>query len=195
MQLTYFTEHGGSMGSKAFIPPQFEKTVFDGKSPSVLSFYQSIEKNGCRFYCVSCHKERHLTSPARVGSAQFYFHVVLTTGALMAVTWPWFGIKGIVMMVPVLAGFEILYRLKMRAALQCPDCSFDPILYLVDRAKAVQQVEEVWRKKFAQHGLPYPERRRTKLAPTVTKLEAVTPSVVEPLQDEIKNEIKSEQTA
>ncbi len=125
---------------------------------------------------------------------------MLTTGALMAVTWPWFGIKGIVMMVPVLAGFEILYRLKMRAALQCPDCSFDPILYLVDRAKAVQQVEEVWRKKFAQHGLPYPERRRTKLAPTATntelkpepKLEAVTPSVAAPLLDEIKNEIKSE---
>jgi hypothetical protein len=137
---------------------QFEQRV------TVQSLYRTLQRTGFKFYCVSCHKERHLAAPALVGSFRFYFHAFITTAFLMGVTWPWFGWKGIVMAVPVLALFETLYRLKMRSALVCPDCSFDPILYMVDREKAVQQVEGVWKKKFEQHGLPYPERRRPVLS-------------------------------
>lgn len=146
------------------------------KSSTVQSLYKTLERTNFKFYCVSCHKERHLAAPAKVGSKMFYFHVATTSAFIMAILWHWFAWKGIVVTVPILAAFEILYRLKMRAALACPDCSFDPILYLVDREKAVRQVEDVWMKKFEQRGLPYPERRRPVLSQgKATSVASVTP--------------------
>lgn len=130
------------------------------KSINLNSIWKKLERTGFKFYCVSCHKERHLSVPARAGSFPFYMHVVMTTAFLMLITWPLFHLKGMVLAVPVLGAFEMLYRIKMRAALVCPDCDFDPVLYLVDRDKAVQRVETVWRKKFEEKGYPFPERKR-----------------------------------
>lgn len=68
--------------------------------------------------------------------------------------------KGLVAwFIPVAMAFEVIYRLRMRAALVCPDCQFDPILYLVDRKKAVHQVEAAWRQRFKASGFPFPERK------------------------------------
>ena len=129
------------------------------KSINLNSIWKKLERTGFKFYCVSCHKERHIEVPARAGSFQFYFHAGVTTAFMMLITWPIFHWKGVVLLVPVLGIFEGLYRMKMRSVLVCPDCDFDPILYMVDPDKAAQQVENVWRKKFEEKGYPFPERK------------------------------------
>lgn len=137
-----------------------------GHSSVVSSYLKKLEATGFKFYCVGCHRERLISVPAKAGSVQFYIHALLSTGFLMLITWPFFNWKGIVWALPVLLALEFFYRLKMRSILVCPDCQFDPILYMVNRDKAVHQVDEAWRKKFEIHGIPYPERRKTKIRNT-----------------------------
>ena len=52
--------------------------------------------------------------------------------------------------------FEGYYRSRVRIALSCPHCGFDPYLYLTDVKRARQEIEAYWRKKFAEKGIPYP---------------------------------------
>ena len=138
------------------------------------SLWKKIEKTGFKFYCVGCNRERRIHPPAIIGSSLFYVQILITTAILTLATYPWLGLKGFAFMViPVGIAFESFYRLKMRAAMVCPDCEFDPTLYLVDRKKATHQVELVWRKKFEQRGFPYPEKNQRK--PTVPTHVVVTP--------------------
>lgn len=130
------------------------------RSVNLNSIWKKLERTGFRFYCVSCHRERLLAVPARAGSFQFNIHVLVTTAFLMLVTWPLFHFKGVVLFIPIWAAFEGFYRMKMRSVLVCPDCDFDPVLYMVDRDQAVQKVEDVWRRKFEKMGHPFPERKR-----------------------------------
>jgi hypothetical protein len=74
----------------------------------------------------------------------------------MIATWKWMSWKGIVSFVPFWTIFELGYRWKMRAALGCPQCGFDPYLFLVDAKWARKEIEAHWRKKFAEKGIPYP---------------------------------------
>jgi hypothetical protein len=135
------------------------------KNQSVSLYLDQLAKRGFRFFCVSCKKERRLAPPARVGSPRFFAHIALTTAFCSLITWPWLGWKGsLAFLIPVGLFFETAYRLKMRSALVCPDCKFDPILYLVNREKAVAEVETAWRKKFEEKGLTYPERKKIKAA-------------------------------
>jgi hypothetical protein len=136
------------------------------------SLWKKIEESGFKFYCVGCNRERRIHPPAKIGSKLFYLQILITTAILTMAGYPWLGLKGFAcLVIPVGIAFEVFYRIKMRAALVCPDCEFDPILYLVDRKKAAHQVERVWRKKFEQRGLSYPEKNQRK--PTVP-----TPTVV-----------------
>lgn len=138
------------------------------------SLWKKIEKNGFKFFCVGCNRERRIHPPAIIGSTLFYIQIIITTAIFTMATYPWLGLKGFAFMViPVGIAFEVFYRIKMRAAMVCPDCEFDPILYLVDRKKATHQVEQVWRKKFEQRGFPYPEKNQRK--PPVPRPAGVTP--------------------
>lgn len=74
----------------------------------------------------------------------------------MLATWNWFGWKGFVVFLPLWVIFETLYRSRVRAALNCEQCGFDPILYLVDVKRARREIEEHWKRKFAEKGIPYP---------------------------------------
>jgi hypothetical protein len=76
----------------------------------------------------------------------------------MLATWRWFEWKGIVSFLPFWLVFEVFYRARVRAALSCDQCGFDPILYLVDVKRARREIEEHWKKKFAEKGIPYPVR-------------------------------------
>lgn len=127
------------------------------------SLWKKIEESGFKFYCVGCNKERRIHPPAKIGSKLFNAQILITSFIFTFATYPWLGFKGFAFFViPVGIGFEAFYRMKMRAAIVCPDCEFDPILYLVDRKKAAHQVERVWRKKFEQRGFPYPEKNPKK---------------------------------
>ncbi len=151
-----------------------ELNQLKSKSINLNSIWRKLEQTGFKFYCVSCHRERHLAVPARVGTPQFYFHVLVATAFLMLVFWPLFHAKGVVLLVPIWGAFEALYRMKFRSMLVCPDCDFDPVLYLVNPDKAVIQVENVWRKKFEERGYPFPERKRQgRVAPAVVPQQPV----------------------
>jgi hypothetical protein len=122
---------------------------------------RNLEKPGFRFFCAGCGRERKLAPPAKAGSLRFFAHVVIATGFFSLLSWPWMGFKGLLAwVIPVGFVMEALHRLKMRSALECPDCRFDPFLYLSDQKRAVSQVEDAWRKKFKEKGIPFPENPR-----------------------------------
>ena len=75
----------------------------------------------------------------------------------MILTWKWFSWRGIASFVPFWTVFEVVYRLRMRAALACNQCGFDPYLFAVDEKRARQEINAHWRRKFAEKGIPYPE--------------------------------------
>ncbi len=126
-------------------------------NPIIQQLYKKVETPGFKFYCVGCNRERRHATPTKVGSAAFFAQIAITTSFLSMLTWPWLHFKGLfAFVIPVGLVMEALSRMKARAALVCPDCSFDPILYLSNRDKAVRQVEASWRKKFEEKGLSYP---------------------------------------
>lgn len=86
----------------------------------------------------------------------------LTSVVFMLATWNWFEWKGIVSFVPFWAIFEVIYRAKVRAAIVCQECGFDPVAYHVDMPRARSLVDAHWRKKFADKGIPYPEKKLEK---------------------------------
>jgi hypothetical protein len=132
------------------------------RKSAIRQWMKQIENQGFRFFCVSCKRERRQSPPARVGSPGFFFQVFLASSFFSLLFWPLMGAKGfLAFLIPSGIILEAMYRLKMRSAMVCPDCKFDPILYLVDRPKAVRQVEEAWRSKFLQKGIPFPEKTRT----------------------------------
>ena len=123
-------------------------------------------KLGVKFYCVGCNRERRQSPPALAGSRKFYSHILITTAFISLFFWPIMHWKGLfAFVIPVGLFFEALYRIRMRSALMCPDCGFDPILFLSDRPKALSQVEAAWRKKFLEKNLEYPERTAPLRAP------------------------------
>jgi hypothetical protein len=135
-----------------------------GQELSIKTIWKKIEDQGFRFFCVGCNQERRLAPPSAVGSPKFFAHILISTAFLSTLTYPWLHWKGLyAFLIPVGLVFEMIYRMKMRASLVCPACSFDPMLYMVNRDKAVRQVEETWRKKFADHGIPYPELKKQKV--------------------------------
>jgi hypothetical protein len=99
----------------------------------------------------------------------------LTSVVLMLATWKWFEWKGIVSFFPLWALFEMIYRSKVRASLACIHCGFDPYLYLIDVPRAREVVENHWRKKFAEKGIPYPEpEKKTRGASFTSNTSKVT---------------------
>lgn len=107
------------------------------------------------FYCPLCRAERRLPFRPSPGP-RHYAQIGLTTVFLAVLTWPLFGWKGLVLFLPLWTVFEMVYRARARAHLHCSQCGFDPYLYLVDVKRARKEVELHWRKKFAEHGVPYP---------------------------------------
>lgn len=109
------------------------------------------------FICPLCTSKRKIAyqpQPTR----RHYVQIALTAACFTLLSWPIFGWKGIVSFIPLWTLFEVLYRGRVRGALLCPHCGFDPYLYMVDVKRARVEVESHWRKKFADKGIPYPEK-------------------------------------
>ena len=41
--------------------------------------YKKIKQQGFKFYCVGCNRERRQALPARLGSVEFFVHILITT--------------------------------------------------------------------------------------------------------------------
>lgn len=112
-----------------------------------------------RFYCPHCHAPRQVPFHPNPHQLKNYLRIALCTLVFVVATFSWFEWKGLVAFVPFWALFETLYRLRARAQLVCRQCGFDPFLYLSDPKKARAEIELFWRKKFAEKGIPYPEKK------------------------------------
>ena len=112
------------------------------------------------FYCPMCTSPRRIGMHPRPGRPIHFAQVGITAIFLTLITahfLPWIGWKAIVCFVPLWIGFETIYRAKVRAAVACGQCGFDPALYLVEPGKARHAIREHWRKRFEEKGIPFPE--------------------------------------
>jgi hypothetical protein len=134
-----------------------DSRLFDRKT---RSYYQGHMVRGTKlwyFLCPLCTTQRRVAYAPRP-TPRHFFQLGLTAAFFTLVTWHWFSWKGMVSFLPLWTVFEMVYRAKVRAALYCEQCGFDPILYLVDVKRARGEVETFWRKRFEEKGVPYPDR-------------------------------------
>ena len=111
------------------------------------------------FICPLCKASRRVAFRPNPGGLRHVSQITLLTAVYTLIGWSWQGWKGIVAFVPFWTLFEIIYRWHVRASLSCSQCGFDPYLFKVDLKLAHQEVEDHWRKKFAEKGIPYPEKQ------------------------------------
>lgn len=109
------------------------------------------------FFCPKCRIERRVPLRSRPGGVHV-FQVLLTSLFLTLILWPVLDWKGILSFVPLWTVFEVVYRLRIRMAMPCSNCGFDPYLYLTDVKRARKEIEAFWRAKFAEKGIPFPEK-------------------------------------
>ncbi len=110
------------------------------------------------YFCPHCEHPRRLPFHPSPFQAKRYVQLAMTTAVFVAATYSWFEWKGIVAALPFWMIFEITYRFRTRMHLSCQHCGFDPYLYMSDSDKALKEIESFWRKKFAEKGIPYPEK-------------------------------------
>lgn len=124
----------------------------------IKSFWKEKRTDLWSFYCPLCTSPRKVSYRPQPGGAWQVAQVASTAVFFTLVCWSYFSWKGLISFFPFWTLFEIIYRARVRAALNCPHCGFDPYLYLTDVPKARQEVENHWRKKFAEKGIPFPEK-------------------------------------
>lgn len=108
------------------------------------------------FFCPQCRAERRLPGTPRI-QARHWIQIALTTGVLTLALYPWLEWKGLVTFVPTWTLFEYIFRTRVRVALACPYCGFDPFLYMRDVKKARSEMVRFSRAKYEARGVPYPE--------------------------------------
>ena len=135
----------------------FQKSISKSVLPKDLAKkWAHRHKNSFSFYCPLCRAPRKIDQRPSP-SLKHFMQIALTSVFFAMITWEWFTWKGIVSFLPFWITFEVLYRSKIRAALFCDHCGFDPMLYMVDVKRAHTEVDKHWRTKFAEKGIPYPK--------------------------------------
>jgi predicted RNA-binding Zn-ribbon protein involved in translation (DUF1610 family) len=127
---------------------------------SPKTIWKDKRREAWSFFCPNCKAQRKLPYHPRPGRRRHFIQVGLTALAFTCATWSWFHWRGLVSFLPFWAFFEIFFRSRVRVALSCPHCGFDPYLYLTDVKRARAEIEKHWRGKFAEKGVPYPEPNR-----------------------------------
>ncbi len=126
------------------------------KERTIKTYWKERRSPYWAFFCPLCRTPHRVRFRPQPGGAKHVAQVGLTSMIVMWSLSPWMGWKGILSFLPLWTAFEVIYRIKVREALHCDQCGFDPYLYLVDRKVARREVEAFWRKKFEDKGLPYP---------------------------------------
>jgi hypothetical protein len=137
------------------------KVKLSGK-PNEPTLDQSIWRARGRkiwtFLCPFCGAPRRIPFRPQPGGWRQIGQVILTAWVMTGLTWPWLGWKGIVSVIPLWTAFEIFYRWRARGVLSCSLCGFDPYLFMIDEEWARREMETHWRQKFAEKGIPFPEK-------------------------------------
>lgn len=129
------------------------------KNQSIKTVWQERQPDVFTFICPLCKRARSLAFRTQPGGFKHIMAVGVTTLLFMLLAWNWFSWKGLVAFVPFWSIFEVVYRWRTRAALFCKECGFDPYLFKTDLKVAKREVEVHWRKKYAERGIPFPEKR------------------------------------
>jgi hypothetical protein len=111
------------------------------------------------FFCPLCKIPRKLPTHPKPQPRHF-LQIFLTAAFFTVLTWKIFNWKGLVSFIPFWVVFEVIYRSRMRVALVCKKCGFDPYLFLIDSNLAKREVDLHWRKKLEEKGIPYPEPKK-----------------------------------
>jgi hypothetical protein len=130
--------------------------AFRFQSPTSKTAWKEPKNAGRRFLCALCKIPRAVSLRTEPGTFKHYVQVGITAVFFTMVTWSWFEWKGIISFVPFWLVFETVYRTRVRAALACPHCGFDPYLFKWDELRAKKEIETHWRKKYAEKGVPWP---------------------------------------
>lgn len=137
----------------------------DGRRHDVLriaskSIWKERFTRNFEFYCPMCTTPRRIGMHPKPGQPIHFLQVGLTAFLVALVAreaLPWIEWKGLVSFLPLWIGFEMVYRARVRAKVACGKCGFDPVLYLVDVEKARVAIQDHWRQRFAEKGIPFPE--------------------------------------
>ena len=124
----------------------------------IKNFWKEKHSDLWSFYCPLCTSARRIPYRPQPGGLRQVSQVAITAIFFTLVCWNYFSWKGLISVLPFWTLFEIIYRARVRAALNCPHCGFDAFLYLTDVQRARAEVENHWRKKFAEKGIPFPEK-------------------------------------
>ncbi len=127
----------------------------------VKSFWRDRGAQPWSFLCPHCSAPRKMGFQPRP-TRRHFAQIAMTAVFFTYLTWSWFTWKGIIAFVPMWTIFEVVHRTRVRGALPCQQCGFDPYLYLTDVKRARAEIESHWRKKFAEKNVPYPERPEPK---------------------------------
>lgn len=108
------------------------------------------KKVAMQFFCPLCRTERAITTGHRL-SALNYIQIVLLTGLVTTLSFPWAGFKGLAAFFPIWLGFEMVRRALFSREVPCPHCGFDASWYKRDVKVARKRVEEFWASQQAQN--------------------------------------------
>jgi hypothetical protein len=120
------------------------------------SVWNEKKSESWSFFCPLCSTPRKVAGAPRL-NWKHALQIGLTGAVFTLATWNWFQWRGLVSIVPLWVGFELTFRTRLRAQLLCTHCGFDPFLFVTDENLAKNQIENHWRKIFAEKGIPYPD--------------------------------------
>src|SRR4051812_28111053 len=110
------------------------------KARRLKKYWKETTKGAWSFICPLCTSPRKIAYHPRP-QVRHYFQIALTAAFFTLLTWRWFDWKGMVSFIPLWTAFEAIYRSRVRAAMHCSSCGFDPFLYLVDVKRARAEIE------------------------------------------------------
>lgn len=123
----------------------------------IRSVWREREAESWSFFCPLCSVPRKVPGTPRPRFRHF-FQIALTAVIFTMATWTWFGWRGVISAIPLWIGFEIAFRARIRAKVHCDQCGFDPFLFVTDEKLAKNEIENHWRKIFAEKGIPFPTK-------------------------------------
>jgi hypothetical protein len=102
-----------------------------------------VKKAAYHFLCPLCASPRQMRYRKILGTTH-YIQILLLSGALVAMLWPWMGFKATFLTFLVWMGFELVNKLLYRKEIPCPYCGFDATWYKRDVKLARKKVQEFW---------------------------------------------------
>ena len=96
-----------------------------------------------RFFCALCRSERELTRRSKLSGFQV-LQILLISSIAVLISFPFFGVKSLVLIPIVWAIFEGIHKINFRKEIPCPYCGFDATWYKKDVKVARRNVEEFW---------------------------------------------------